>query len=250
MLLGACQPKQQSAVATTAVAHPAPRLTDGKILSRNRRFVYAVRWYAPDATTTTLDTVTMTATGEPLQIEPTQMGFTWLFRPDTLWASGFRGSVGAVENKEEFWIHPPRYGHYRLLELNPFPYVKLPATSGRTWEWSVYPTGNYYGNPAWATWKDTIRVQFRYALGGPVPLATPLGRLPCSHVQATGHCKFGTTALEAYFHPAYGFVRLNYRNLDRSRTELEMVAVDVRPEPIEKALEQLLPKWGEIQPIK
>lgn len=94
--------------------------------------MYAVCWYAPDAATATRDTVTMTATGEPHKIEPTQMGFTWLFRPDTLWSSGFSSTVGAVENKEEFWIHPPRYGRYCILELNPFPHIKRPATSSTT----------------------------------------------------------------------------------------------------------------------
>ena len=132
MPVGACQPRQQSAVVTAAVAPPSPRLVGGKILSRNRRFVYAVCWYAPDAATATRDTVTMTATGEPHKIEPTQMGFTWLFRPDTLWSSGFSSTVGAVENKEEFWIHPPRYGRYCILELNPFPHIKRPATSSTT----------------------------------------------------------------------------------------------------------------------
>lgn len=250
VLLGSCQPNRQGAGATAAVAPPSPPLIGGKILSRNRRFVYAVRWYAPDAATATQDTVTMTAAGIPFDITPPEVLISWLFRPDTLWPAGPRQGVGATENQEEFWVHPPRYGRYRLLELNPFPQVKLPATSGRTWEWSVYPPGVLFGDPAWATWHDTIRVQFRYALGGTVPLATPLGNLPCSRIQATGHCKFGTTTLESYFHPAYGFVRLNYRNLDRSRTELEMVAVDVRPEATEKTLEQLLPKWGAVQPIK
>lgn len=56
------------------------------------------------------------------------------------------------------------------------------------------------------------------------------------------------TALEAYFHPAYGFVRLNYRNIVASRLQLELVTVDVQPESNEKALEQVLPKWRGTQP--
>lgn len=249
MLLSACQSNQPSAGATTAVVPPSPRLIGGKILSRNRRFVYAVRWYAPGAATATRDTVTMTAAGIPFDINPPEVLISWLFRPDTLWPAGPSQGVGAIENKAEFYLHPPRYGRYRILELNPFPQIKRPATSGRTWEWAVYPPASIFADPAWATW-DTLKVKFRYTLGGTVPLTTPLGRLPCSRVQATGHCRFGTTTLESYFHPAYGFVRLTYRNINGSRTELEMVAVDVRPEPLEKVLEQLLPKWGEIQPIK
>lgn len=146
--------------------------------------------------------------------------------------------MGAVENKEEFWIHPPRYGRYRILELNPFPHIKLPVVSGRTWEWKVYPP-ELYADSAWASWKGILQVKFRYTLGGIVQLATPLGNLSCYRVQATGTSKLGSTASEAYFHPTYGFVRLNYRNIDHSRTQLEMVSVDVRPESNEEVSEQI-----------
>lgn len=243
----ACQPEKQRPVTTAAVLHPTLLRAGEKILSKNRRFVYRVRWYAPGATTATLDTVTMTASGAPCSHEATQNCFEWLFRADTLWTSGFRSSVGAVENKEEFWIHPPRYGHYRILELNPFPHIKLPAVSGKTWEWSVYPPGDYYGNPAWASWKGVIKVKFRYTLGGTVQLPTPLGSLLCYRVEATAISKLGTTTLESYFHPAYGFVRLNYRNIDASRVQLEMITVDVRPESTEKILEQVFWRPSDLQ---
>jgi hypothetical protein len=32
--------------------------------------------------------------------------------------------TGAIENKEEVWIHPPRSKYYKLLELSPFPLIK------------------------------------------------------------------------------------------------------------------------------
>jgi hypothetical protein len=247
VLLGFCQPKKQSSVATAAVSHPSPRLIGGKILSKNRRFVYVVRWYAPQATSARLDTVTMVASGAPCSYEPTQTCFDWLFRPDSTWTSGFSSSVGAIETKEEFWVHPPRYGPYRILELNPFPHIKLPAVSGRTWEWEVYPP-EMYADPSWASWQGILRVKFRYLLGGITQLATPLGSLSCYRVQARGSSKLGTTTLEAYFHPTYGFVRLNYHNIDASRVQLELVRVDVRPASSEHALEQLLPKWDGTQP--
>jgi hypothetical protein len=190
----------------------------------------------------------MTASGAPCTVEATQTCFEWLFRADSTWTSGFRGSVGAVESEEEFWIHPPRYGPYRILELNPFPHIKLPAVSGKTWEWKVYPPADAYADSAWASWKGILQVQFRYTLGGSKQLVTPLGSLPCHRVLASGTSKLGTTHLEAYFHPSYGFVRLHYRNIDASRVQLELVAVDVQPESTEKVLEQVLSKWSRAQP--
>jgi len=238
VLLVACQSKKHSPVATVAVSLPTPLPAGEKILSKNRRFVYLVRWYAPEATTALLDTVTLTASGAPWAYDSTQTGIEWLYQADTLWTSGYSEHVGAVESKEEFWLHPPRYGRYRILELNPFPHIKLPAVSGRAWAWKVYPP-ELYADSAWASWKGILHVKFHYTLGGIVQLATPLGNLPCYRVQATGTSKLGTTALESYFHPRYGFVRLDYRNIDCSRVQLEMVAVDVRPESNEKVFEQM-----------
>lgn len=170
----------------------------------------------------------------------------WLFPADTLWPRGPRQGVGAIENKEEFWLHPPRYGRYRILELNPFPHIKLPAVSGQTWEWQVYPP-ELFADSAWASWKGNLPVKFRYTLANTRQLSTPLGSLFCHRVQASGTSKLGTTALEAYFYPSYGFVRLNYRNIDFSRVQLEMVAVDMRPEPSEKVVEQMLWRPSDLQ---
>jgi len=235
LLIVSCRPNEQPAADSRATTLPAGE----KILAKNRRFVYAVRWYAPHTTTARLDTVTMTAAGAPWSIDTTQTRIVWLFPADTLWPKGPTQGVGAIENKEEFWLHPPRYGRYRILEFNPFPHIKLPAVSGRTWEWKVYPP-EMYADPAWASWKGILQVQFRYKLSDIVQLNSSLGNLPCARIQATGTSKLGTTALEAYFHPAYGFVRLNYRNIDASRVQLELVAVDVQPKSSEKALQEAL----------
>lgn len=244
-LVGACQSKTQHPTTTAVTSRPAQLLAGGKILVRNRRFVYLVRWYAPDAALARLDTVMLTASGAPWAVDSTQTGIAWSFPADSLWPAGPVEKVGAVENNEEFWLHPPRYGRYRILELNPFPHIKLPVVSGKTWEWKVYPP-ELYADSAWARWKGILRVQFRYKLGSIAQLATPFGELSCYRIQARGTSKLGTTALEAYFHPTYGFVRLNYRNINASRVQLTLVAVGMRPESSEKALEQLL-KWGSVQ---
>lgn len=33
---------------------------------------------------------------------------------------------GVIENEANIWIHPPRDGLFKILELNPFPFVKFP----------------------------------------------------------------------------------------------------------------------------
>lgn len=242
--LGSCQLEGQTPPAIAQTAPQPPTLLPGqKILSKNRRFVYAVRWYAPKATIATLDTVVMTASGQPWELDTTQTCFEWRYRTDTTSTSIPKVNVGAIENKEQFWIHPPRYANYRILELNPFPDIRFPARRGRTWDWKVYPP-DMYADSAWASWKGVLTVEIRYKLLDSALLATPLGRLRCYRVQGIGTSKLGTTALESYFHPAYGFVRLEYRNIDRSRVQMEMIEVDVRPESAEKVLEQMFQPYG------
>lgn len=239
--LGSCQPKNQTPSAVTEAA-PLPHSfsSDQNILSKNRRFVYVVRWYAPEATVATPDTVVMTALDEPCTFEPTETCFEWSYPADTTLTSTPAEIVGAIENKEEFYLHPPRRANYRILELNPFPQIRFPARSGKTWEWKVYPP-DMYADSAWASWKGILTIAFRYKLLDSTLLTTSLGRLRCYRVQAAGTSKLGSTALESYFHPSYGFVRLDYRNIDRSRVQMEMVSVDVyvRPELTEKLADQL-----------
>lgn len=212
-----------------------PRTGWQPILTQNRRFVYAARWYAPGAATATLDTVVLTALGKPLREYPPQMAYEWLFRQvDTTMASAPKEKVGAFDRPDKFWLHPPRNGHYSILELNPFPDIELAATIGATWKWQL-DVGTHYANPMWAVWQGNLRINHAYQTVDSTLLPTPLGRLPCYRVLATGTCKLGTTALESYFNPRYGFVRLNYRNIDRSRLELELASVTSRP-ALDKAI--------------
>jgi len=228
LLLAACHTTDPPATGTQKTGwHP--------ILTENRRFVYAARWYAPGATMATLDTVVLVASGKawpPDSLLQTQIA--WQYQSDSTLTSAPQAQTGAIENTDKFWLHPPRSGQYRILELNPFPDIELPVKSGKTWTWAVYPP-DIYADSAWVTWKGVLTVNHHYQLTDSTLLPTPLGRLPCHRVLATGTCKLGTTALESYFNPTYGFVRLHYRNIDRSRLELELVSVTSRP-TLDKAI--------------
>ncbi|MBW3130066.1 hypothetical protein [Hymenobacter profundi] len=207
------------------------------ILTQNRRFVYAARWYAPGATTATLDTVVLTALGKPWASDSTQTAYEWSFRLklDTTLTTAQSVVAGALDKPNKFWLHPPRRSYYNITELNPFPDIELPAKIGRTWKVKNFYAPDYASNPAWATWEGTLYLQQQWKITDSLDLPTPLGRLPCHRVLATSNCKLGTTALESYFNPTYGFVRLHYRNIDRSRLELELVSVTSRP-TLDKAM--------------
>lgn len=216
-----------------AACHPTDSPTVGAgwqpILTENRRFVYAARWYASGASAATLDTVVLTALGKPLPRYPSQMAYEWSFRHlDTTTTSTQNETVGAFDRPDKFWLHPPRRGHYSILELNPFPDIQLPAIVDATWTWPL-DVGSHYANPAWAEWQGDLHIDYRYQVVDSALLPTPLGRLPCYRVQATGTSELGATALESYFNPKYGFVQLNYRNIDHSRLVLRLVEVTSTP---------------------
>ncbi|MBC6610323.1 hypothetical protein H8B15_05295 [Hymenobacter sp. BT507] len=224
LLLTACDATNPPAADTQRTGwHP--------ILTENRRFVYAARWYAPGTTTATLDTVVLTALGKPWASDSTQTAYEWSFRfeLDTTLTTAQSVVVGAFDKPNKFWLHPPRRSHYNITELNPFPDIELPAKIGRTWKVKNFYAPDYASNPAWATWEGSLYLQQQWKITDSTLLPTPLGSLPCHRVQAISTCKLGTTALESYFNPLYGFVRMHYRNIDQSRLELELVSVTSRP---------------------
>jgi len=44
---------------------------------------------------------------------------------------------GTIENEGNVWIHPPRDNYFKIIELNPFPYIKAPYNIGAKWAWKL-----------------------------------------------------------------------------------------------------------------
>lgn len=68
--------------------------------------------------------------------------------------TGFIETTGLIENKNNIWLHPPRTGYYKSLELCPFPYVRLPLEDELTWT-DEMTIGSQWAHPDWAVWKAT-----------------------------------------------------------------------------------------------
>jgi hypothetical protein len=132
--------------------------------------------------------------------------------------------AGVIEDDSTLWSHPPREGEYRILELSPYPYLKFPLVKGKHWTDSL-AVGEWYGNPAWAVWKGDMLVKSKYVVQGQQQLQTPFGTLSCWVIQATATCAKGTSTLETWYHPQYGFVRLNYETINHKILDLGLVRV-------------------------
>jgi hypothetical protein len=121
----------------------------------------------------------------------------------------FTASTGAVENKKNIWIHPPRNGIFRSLETCPFPYIKLDQAIGASWTDSM-SIGNHWSDPLWGTWDGRLLMNYDYKIVGKEMLHTSMGEIDCTVIEAIGVSNLGQSHLQAYFSQKFGFVTLNY----------------------------------------
>jgi len=129
---------------------------------------------------------------------------------------------GAIENEANIWIHPPRSQYFEILELNPFPYIKFPPKIGESWTWKL-TIGDGWSDHRWKVWQGQIENLYKYTITDKTEISTPLGQLNCFVVKSSAISRIGSTALTSYFHPKYGFVKLDYTNIDGSKTILELI---------------------------
>jgi hypothetical protein len=212
---------------------PQPTAAPEPIFRKGRQLTYRIRSSARGGTRPQQDTLMLTSFGDykPGQYDTVttqiKVGFAYGGHaaadpsvPDN--------AAGVIERDTVLWSHPPRQGPYAILELSPFPYIRLPAVTGRQWSWTLN-VGSHWGNPAWATWQGEIPVRSTYRITGQQTIDTPLGRLTCWVTQAQARSPVGTSSLETLYHPSYGFVRWTYTTLNGGRMELQLVKAEVVP---------------------
>jgi hypothetical protein len=139
----------------------------------------------------------------------------------TLHPNIYFSMTGIIENKANVWMHPPREALFGILELNPFPYVEFPLETGKKWTWNL-TIGDHWGDKRWLEWEGRINNQMQYEIVDRVQLNNKLGKLNCYKILATASNRLGKTELLAYFNEEYGFVRMNYKNIDGSLINLEL----------------------------
>lgn len=144
--------------------------------------------------------------------------------PDATGNSSFNSMSGVIENEQNTWIHPPRDKYFRILELNPFPFAQAPFEVGTSWDWSLR-IGAAWGDERWKTWEGVIENKYQYEIKEKKLYQTALGEIECMEIQATATSDLGETQLISLFNTEYGFVKLDYTNIDGSKTLLELVEV-------------------------
>jgi hypothetical protein len=134
-------------------------------------------------------------------------------------------TTGAIENEMNVWIHPPRSSFFEILELNPFPYIKEPYKIGTKWNWKLQ-IGDHWSDKRWLEWKGEIENLYTYEIVDKKMITTRFGNLECFVIDAKANSRIGETKLRSYFNPLFGFIKLEYQNIDGSTTILELEKVE------------------------
>ncbi|MCW4452770.1 hypothetical protein OK344_11190 [Kaistella sp. BT6-1-3] len=133
--------------------------------------------------------------------------------------------TGVIENEPNIWIHPPRNGFFQILELNPFPYIKAPYKIGTKWNWKL-DIGDNWSDKRWFEWKGRIENNYDYEIVDKKTILTKLGNLECFIIHSKAKSRIGETELISFFNPEFGFVKLEYKNIDGTKTILELEKVE------------------------
>jgi hypothetical protein len=196
------------------------RLTSNALIyRRDRELVFRVRHF--DRQGKRVDTDTLRYITRPAVFSNPAYGQTqsvWKLKDELL-----ENTSGVTENDTVLWIHPYRFGAYRILELSPFPMVKYPLQTGSRWQWGVTAPGRAYGSKAWVEWEGNKTFLSTYRVVGRQTVDTPLGQLDCYEVRAVCRSDFGETRLRLYFNRQYGFVRMHYDNINGTAMHLELI---------------------------
>lgn len=140
----------------------------------------------------------------------------------------FNESTGVIENEKNIWMHPPRSKFFRILEINPFPFIQQPYQVGNKWNWKL-KVDAFWADSRWKIWQSDINNNYQYEITGKKKLKTKLGELDCWVVSAVGTSEIGTTKLISYFNENFGFVKLDYTNIDGTKTVLELKGHLMKP---------------------
>jgi hypothetical protein len=137
-------------------------------------------------------------------------------------------ATGIYDNQKNIWVHPPRQYTFKILQLSPFPFYQLDESITH-WAWNL-EIGGAYLDPRWVKSKGNIKVRYEYERQSDQTVKTALGNIKCKVTNALSssqseNLKMKST-LKSYYNPKYGFVRLEYKNIDGSKIVIQLEEVN------------------------
>lgn len=124
--------------------------------------------------------------------------------------------TGLIENDKNVWLHPPRSGELEILQMAPFPYIKLSPLE-KSWKWQLKASYKNYKN---------VELKYKYSKGEKIKKQTSIGELLVIPVTAEVKSSLGDYTSKFMFNAQYGFVFLDFENFDGTHDILELIEVN------------------------
>lgn len=147
-----------------------------------------------------------------------------LYNPKKTELGGY-ASGALIENSKNVWMPAPNMKLFRILALNPYPFISAPYKQGNSWQWKV-EVGASNSDIRWKAWGGAVVSNMTYRISGQETVRVPWGAARCHIVDADAESGLGRTHLKAAFSEAHGFLRLDYTNIDGSKLVLELIKIN------------------------
>jgi hypothetical protein len=136
----------------------------------------------------------------------------------------FDSKTGVIDNQFNIWLHPPRTSSFKILNLSAYPFVKFPLQIGKKWEYEL-KVGKYWGHPDFGKeWtKDVLLFTHTYEVKDKEKLTIGGKVIDCFHIQAQTESEIGTSSSNFYYNEKYGFVVMEFNNLNGSEMQFEII---------------------------
>ena len=106
--------------------------------------------------------------------------------------------TGYIDNREEFWTHPPRDGDYiKQMEFLPFPNIKY---GKKNWKSDLEISSVYFSDRRWAVWDGDVKLHNRYKVIRENSIIKINNiEFICTEILAKMNSKIGNTEVIFYF---------------------------------------------------
>lgn len=133
----------------------------------------------------------------------------------------FTSRTGVVDNTRNIWLHPPRIGPLKILNLSAYPFVKFPIIVGDTWGYNMTIGKNWSHKDFGGLWKtDTDIFRHHYKVVGESSLVINGQSLSCFQISSVTKSKIGQSSSLFYFSEKHGFLRMSFFSLNGSEIRL------------------------------
>ena len=125
--------------------------------------------------------------------------------------SDFSSYTGVIENCQNIWLHPLRFGLLEFNQVTPYPYIQFPLEKGLSYSWN-FEIGQGWGNPLWAEWEGLLKINYQYRIGKEITyeLKNKSKEIPCTEILAEGQSRIGSSTARFVFSRDYGFLEMEY----------------------------------------